>query len=139
MAEKIAEGIQPACDFTVDVCDIENMHPEKLEEKIAHSTAIIVGSPTINQNIVSQIYQLFAAINPIRDRGKLAAAFGSFGWSGESIKIIESNLANLKLKLFDRHIKVKFKPHEKDFEECREFGRAFAEQLIEKNKLVCDV
>lgn len=139
IAEKIAEGIRPLCNFTVDVCDIENMHFSKIEEKIAHSTAIIVGSPTINQNIVPQIYQLFAAINPIRDKGKLGAAFGSYGWSGESVKIIESNFTNLKLKLFDRNMRVKFKPHEKELEECEQFGRDFAQALIDKNKLVCDV
>ncbi len=138
IAEKIAEGIRPLCNFTVDICDIENMHFSKIEEKIAHSTAIIVGSPTINQNIVPQIYQLFAAINPIRDKGKLGAAFGSYGWSGESTKIIESNFTNLKLKLFDRNMRVKFKPHAKELEECVEFGRDFAQALIEKNKLVCD-
>ncbi len=139
IAEKIAEGLRPHCDFAIDICDIENMHFAKIEEKIAHSAAIIVGSPTINQNIVSQIYQFFAAINPIRDRGKLAAAFGSYGWSGESIKIIESNFTNLKLKVFDQHVKVKFKPHEKEFEECKAFGKAFAEALIDKNNLVCNV
>ncbi len=139
IAEKIAEGLRPACNFTVDVCDIENMHFSKIEEKIAHCSAIIVGSPTINQNIVSQIYQFFAAVNPIRDKGKLAAAFGSYGWSGESTKIIESNFTNLKLKVFDQNLRIKFKPSEKEFEECRAFGKAFAERLIEKNKLVCDV
>jgi len=138
IAEKIAEGLRPACDFTVDVCDIENMHFSKIEEKIAHSSAIIVGSPTINQNIVSQIYQFFAAVNPIRDKGKLAAAFGSYGWSGESIKIIESNFTNLKLKVFDQNLRIKFKPDEKEFEECKAFGKAFAERLIEKNNIVCD-
>ncbi|MCW8799213.1 MAG: FprA family A-type flavoprotein [Prosthecochloris sp.] len=139
MAEKIAEGIRPACNFNVEVCDIEAMHFSKIEEKIAHSSALIVGSPTINQNIVPQIYQLFGAINPIRDRGKLSAAFGSYGWSGESTKIIETNFTNLKLKVFDKNMKVKFKPHEKELNECIDFGREFAKSLIEKNNLVCDM
>ncbi len=83
MAEKIAEGLRQSCDFKIDICDIESVHASKLEEKIAHCSGIIVGSPTINQNILPQIYQIFATINPIRDKGKLAAAFGSYGWSGE--------------------------------------------------------
>ena len=30
--------------------------------------------------------EIFATINPIRDKGKLAAAFGSYGWSGEAVR-----------------------------------------------------
>lgn len=139
LAQKIAEGLKSACDFNVDICDIENISVEKLEDKIAHSMGIIIGSPTINQNIVHQIYTIFAVLNPLRDRGKLAAAFGSFGWSGEGVKIIESNLSNLKMKLFDRNLTVKFQPHEPEFEECRQFGKDFAFKMIEMYNLSCNI
>ena len=100
---------------------------------------IIIGSPTINQNIVQQIYNIFAVLNPLRDRGKLAAAFGSYGWSGEGVKIIESNLSNLKMKVFDKNVMIKFQPHEPEFEQCREFGKAFAERMIEMYNLTCNI
>lgn len=139
LAHKIAEGLKMACDFNVDVCDIENMSTEKLEEKIAHSMGIIIGSPTINQNIVHQVYSIFAVLNPLRDRGKLTAAFGSYGWSGEGVNIIESNLANLKLKVFDQNLRIKFQPHEPEFEQCKAFGKAFAERMIEMHNLTCNI
>lgn len=139
LAYKIADGLKLACDFNVDVCDIEKMSVEKLEEKIAHSMGIIIGSPTINQNIVHQIYSIFAVLNPLRDRGKLTAAFGSYGWSGEGVKIIENNLANLKLKVFDQNLRIKFQPHEPEFEEARQFGTAFAEKMIEMHNLTCHI
>ncbi len=139
MAEKIAEGLQQSCDFQVDICDIESIKASELEEKIAHCTGIIVGSPTINQNILPQIYNLFATINPIRDKGKLGAAFGSYGWSGEAAKMIETNLTMLKLKVFDQNLMVKFKPHEPEFEKCAAFGKAFAEKMIEMYQLSCSI
>jgi flavorubredoxin len=139
LAHKIADGMRLACDFNIDVCDIENISSEKLEEKIAHSMGIIIGSPTINQNIVYQIYNIFAVLNPLRDRGKLTAAFGSYGWSGEGVKIIESNLSNLKLKVFEQNLMIKFQPHEAEFEQCREFGKAFAERMIEMYNLSCNL
>ncbi len=139
LAHKIAEGLQQSCDFRIDICDVENIHFSKLEEKIAHCSGIIVGSPTINQNILPQIYQLFAAINPIRDKGKLAAAFGSYGWSGEASKMIESNLTMLKLKVFEQNVMVKFKPHEPEFEICKAFGKAYADKMIEMYQLSCDL
>ena len=137
MAEKIANGIRKSCDFQITICDIENINNIDLEEKIAHCTGIIVGSPTINQNILPQIYNLFATINPIRDKGKLAAAFGSYGWSGEASKMIESNFTLLKLKVFEQNMMVKFKPHELEFEKCNTFGKAFADKMIEMYQLSC--
>lgn len=139
MAEKIAEGLSQSCDFNIDICDIESVHFSTLEDKIAHCSGIIVGSPTINQNILPQIYQLFAAVNPIRDKGKLAAAFGSFGWSGEAVKMIETNFTMLKLKVFEENIKVKFKPHEEEFLKCNIFGKAFADKMIERYQLSCNL
>ncbi len=139
LAEKIAEGLKVGCDFRIDICDIETSSFLELEEKIAHCSGIIVGSPTINQNILPQIYQLFAAINPIRDKGKLGAAFGSYGWSGEAVRMIETNFSMLKLKVFEENIMVKFKPHEPEFERCITFGKAYAEKMIQIYQLSCNL
>ncbi|MCX6179991.1 MAG: FprA family A-type flavoprotein [Chlorobiales bacterium] len=139
LAEKIADGLRQSCDFNIDICDIESVPFSELEDKIAHCSGIIVGSPTINQNILPQIYQLFAAVNPIRDKGKLAAAFGSFGWSGEAVKMIETNFTMLKLKVFEQNVRIKFKPHEEEFAQCNTFGKAFADKMIEMYQLSCDL
>ncbi|EOD00025.1 FprA family A-type flavoprotein [Caldisalinibacter kiritimatiensis] len=130
LAEKIAEGIKEAGDIDVDVVDIEMMNILELEERVEKSTAIIIGSPTINQNILLPIYKLFAVINPITNRGKLAAAFGSYGWSGEGVKIIESHLKNLKLKIIEGGPRIQFVPYEEALNKCVEFGKEFGEKLM---------
>ncbi len=132
IAEKIAEGIRQIVDAEVLVQDVETISMGELDEQITRSSAIIVGSPTINQNILLPIYKLFALINPLRDKGKLAGAFGSFGWSGENKQMIESNLKNLKLKLFDEGIFVKFSPDEDEEKRCVEWGRSFGEALMKE-------
>ncbi len=134
MAEKIAEGIREVDYIITDICDLERMSLSVVEEKIAHSSGIIIGTPIINQNILLQIYQLFAMVNPLRDKGKLAGAFGSYGWSGEGEKMLETNITNLKLNYFDKSLFIKFTPHKHQLEECVEFGKAFAQKLIENNK-----
>jgi len=130
VAEKIAEGVRQAGEIEVDVCNIENMDLSMIEQKIIHSASIILGCPTFSQNILLPIYQVFALINPIRDRGKLAAAFGSYGWSGEGTNLINSNLANLKLKLMDDGLQVKFTPHNEMLEKCVAYGRTFGIKLL---------
>jgi NADH oxidase (H2O-forming) len=126
----IAEGIKQAGDIDVEVSDIERASIGELEEKITHASAYIIGSPTINQNILLPIYKCFALINPIRDKGKLAGAFGSYGWSGEAREIIKSNLENLKLKFFDEGVFVKFSPNDDDNQRAIEFGKAFGKELL---------
>ena len=101
IAEKIAEGVRTAGNIETIICDIEKMPLSEIDEHISKTTGLIIGSPTINKNTLLQIYQLFAVINPIRDMGKPVAVFGSFGWSGEAVKIIRDNLSNLKCKLFE--------------------------------------
>jgi flavorubredoxin len=130
LAEQIAQGVRSAGDIDVDVCDIEAMPIGNLEEKIAHATGIIIGSPTINQNILPQIYTVFALINPIRDRGKLSGCFGSYGWSGEAVKIIESNLMNLKLIPFGESLFIKFTPHADELAKALNYGKIFGLKLL---------
>ncbi|MBT4969496.1 MAG: FprA family A-type flavoprotein, partial [Bacteroidetes bacterium] len=130
IAEAIAEGVKEVANVSVELCDIQDKDFHFLDHKIAGSNALIIGSPTFNQNILPQIYQLFASINPIRDRGKAYAAFGSFGWSGEGVGIIENALSTLKLVKLQEGMKVKFSPKIYN-PELKEFGKRFGESLTQ--------
>jgi flavorubredoxin len=127
----IAEGIRESCQCDLDLADIENMPASDLEAKITVADAILAGSPTINQNTLLPVYKLFALINPLRDKGKIAGAFGSYGWSGEASKIILENFRNLKLNTFDEPGSFKFAPGGPKKELLKEFGRKFGEKILE--------
>lgn len=132
IAEKIAEGIRQAGDIEVEVSDIEMMPIGDIDERITRANGVIVGSPTINQNILLPIYKLFAVINPLRDKGKMAGAFGSYGWSGEASKMIKSSLEQLKLKVLDDGVFVKFSPDSEEQQQALDYGRKFGEELLKK-------
>lgn len=132
MAEFIAEGIREKSDFVVSIVDIENIPLEELEEMIVRSSALLIGSPTINQNTLLPIYKMFAVINPIRDKGKKVAVFGSYGWSGEAVKIIEGLVKSLKLNVVIEGITTKFAVGESKAENMKEFGRNFALELAKE-------
>ncbi len=129
IAEKIAEGIRSTGDIEVEVADIETMPLGDIDERIARSKGIIVGCPTINQNILLPVYRMFALISPIRDKGKIAGAFGSYGWSGEAPKIINSALQNLKLDVVGEGVFVKFTPHGNEFEQAIQYGKEIGERI----------
>ena len=130
-AELIAEGINEHDDINVKISDIENIDMGELESQLIWADALIVGSPTINQTTFLPVYKLFALISPLRDRGKLASSFGSFGWSGEAPKIIIENLRLLKLNIFEDNAIFKFSPGGSKETLLKDFGRKFAVKFLE--------
>jgi NADH oxidase (H2O-forming) len=133
IANMIAEGVNQAGPLKVDLCDIEKIPAGEIHQKIMDSSAIILGCPTFSQNILMPVYQVFALINPIRDRGKPAAAFGSYGWSGEGPKLMSTILSNLKLDVADDGLMVKFTPHDKVEAKCIAYGLEFGKRILAKN------
>jgi flavorubredoxin len=131
IAEAIAHGIRESGQVDAILLDVEKTPIGELDSHMEKASGIIVGSPTINQNILLPIYKLFAIINPLRDKGKLAGAFGSYGWSGEGSKLIEANLRNLKLDFFTVGMFFKFTPNEAELENCRAYGRDFAAKVLD--------
>lgn len=128
MAERISAGIEQG-GMGASLMDIEFASLGELEAALTRSSAIVAGSPTINQNTLLPVYKLFAAVNPLRDRGKKAAAFGSYGWSGEAADIIEANFKELGLNVVQKAFKTKFRPTTTDGEGLVDFGKRFAEAV----------
>jgi flavorubredoxin len=133
MAEQIAIGIQETGSMKVTLLDIEAVPLGELESEIVLSDAILVGSPTINQNTLLPVYKLFSVINPLRDKSKIAGVFGSYGWSGEAPGIITDNLRNLKLKVFEESAAVKFFPGEEKASRLKDFGKRFAAYVLSES------
>lgn len=131
-AEIIASEIQSAGEFKVKLVDIEHSDIDELEFLVTSTDAFLVGSPTINQNTLLPVYKLLAVINPLRDKGKLAGAFGSYGWSGEAPRIITEVFKTLKLKIFDEPASFKFSPEGSKEDLLRDFARRFAARFEEE-------
>jgi NADH oxidase (H2O-forming) len=130
IAEQIAAGIQAHNQgFKVDVVDIETTSLGDLDMFLTQCSGLIVGCPTINQNILMPIYKLFAMISPLRDKGKQAGAFGSYGWSGEGSKLIPAILTQLKLDVFGEGVFLKFTPTDEELIDAYNYGKAFAKRM----------
>jgi flavorubredoxin len=132
MAKKIAEGLEGSDKIIVDLLDIETVLLGELEQHVAQADGILIGSPTINQNTLLPVYKLFSVINPIRDKGKPAAAFGSFGWSGEAVKLIEDHLRNLKLNVVSEGLLARFSPNHEDSHRLMAMAQEFGQLILEE-------
>ncbi|HZK33069.1 MAG TPA: anaerobic nitric oxide reductase flavorubredoxin [Tissierellaceae bacterium] len=130
MAEAIAEGIS-SVDSEVTVKLFNAAHTDKNDviTELFKSKAMLFGSSTVNKGIMHATGGLLEMIQGIGFKKKKAAAFGSYGWSGESVDILEEKIKGAKLELVQEGIKVLWNPDNEAMEECREFGKSFAEKL----------
>ena len=96
--------------------------------EVFSSKAILVGSPTINRGILSAVAAILEEMKGLGFKGKKAAAFGSYGWSGEGIKIISSRLNEAGFEVITEGIRTLWNPDDKSLDGCFEFGASFARQ-----------
>ncbi|MGD2186042.1 MAG: anaerobic nitric oxide reductase flavorubredoxin [Desulfobacterales bacterium] len=128
MAEKIASGISEVDkEVNVKLFNIAKTDKNDIITEIFKSKAILVGSPTINRGILVSLAGLLEEIKGLQFRNKKAAAFGCYGWSGESTKIISENLEAAGFELVDDGIKVMWNPDTENVEKCIEYGSKFAD------------
>ena len=122
--EKMANYIKDKLEqkgYQVETYEITSFDISYLVNVVETSKGILVGTPTINQDAVRPAWDFLNSLCPITVRGKIASAFGSFGWSGEGVPMILSRMKDLKFKVLDDGLKFKFVPDKKEYEEANEF------------------
>lgn len=130
LANKISEAICADGDIDVKLFDVINFDKNEILNEISSADGILFGTPTINSDMLEPIRDLLTNLNPIVHGGKIAAAFGSYGWSGEGVPNAEARLRELKLNLLTPSLKINFKPSNDELNKTYEFGRSFREKLI---------
>ena len=128
MAEAIGHGLVannvPYKIFHMAVSDRNDVVAEVFKAR-----AIIVGSPTFNQGILPTISPILEDLKGLKFQNKIGAAFGSYGWSGEAVKIIEEHLSNCKIQLVAEGVRAKWQPKPDDLAKCEELGRKVAQAV----------
>jgi flavorubredoxin len=129
MAGAIAQGIRSADDKVIaKLYNIARSDKNDVVTEVFKSKAILVGSPTINRGILSAVAGFLEEIRGLQFKDKKAAAFGTYGWSGESVGMIAKGLEKAGFEMMDGGIKSLWAPDEKALTECVEFGKAIAEK-----------
>jgi flavodoxin I len=127
MAQAVAEGCRSVSGVEVDVSYY--LPPEEL----VGFDAILVGSPTYHHDMPSTIKSYFeeVAVKNISLKGKIGAAFGSYGWSGEAPKLVIEILRNkFGMNIAEPPFLIKYAPDQTGLERCSALGRRIAESLM---------
>jgi flavorubredoxin len=124
LLEGLVEGGVEARLFKLSVSDRNEVIREILEAR-----AVLVGSPTVNNDLLPAVSPLLDDLVGLRPRSKLALAFGSYGWGGGALKVIEERLKLAKMEVIEPGVAVKWAPGPAELDRCREVGREIADRI----------
>ncbi|MFV0349405.1 MAG: anaerobic nitric oxide reductase flavorubredoxin [Halodesulfovibrio sp.] len=130
MAEAIAKGINSVRpEMTVKLFNVGQRDKNEVVLEVFKSKMVVAGSSTINKGILSGMAGVLEMIKGLGFKKKLGAAFGSYGWSGESADIVAKELEKSGFEMVGDSLKVLWKPDEQAVLQCEAFGRELAERL----------
>lgn len=137
IAREIAKGIESE-GLDVTLVDLLKVPKEQALVEIRSSEGFLIGSPTINGDVVPPIWDLLLSLNSYDNCAKFTAAFGAYGWSGEAVRNIEGRLAMIKCEVFRPGLRIKFNPEsDEKIKEAFDFGVKYAKKFL-KLQRACD-
>lgn len=130
MADSIAKGIHEVDpEINIKIFKVANSDKNDIITEVFKSKAILVGSPTIGQGILSSIAEIMEIIKGLKFKNKKAAAFGCYGWSGESVKVLTEHLEKSGFSIINDGIRAKWNPDDESINKCIEFGKEIAKEI----------
>ena len=130
MAEAIAVGIQQEDpEVTVKLLNAAKVDKNDIVTEIFKSKAILAGSSTVNNRYLSAMGGLLEMVKGLKFKQKKAAAFGSYGWSGEAVKLLTEDLTTAGFEIVNEGHRAIWVPDEDALKACQEFGRSFVQSL----------
>ncbi|MDO9508432.1 MAG: flavodoxin domain-containing protein [Thermovirgaceae bacterium] len=112
----ISEGIE------VRAADLKGWHRSDVMTELLDSGALLLGSPTLNNGYLPRIADLICYARGLKPINKVGASFGSFGWGGEAVKLLNEELQSMKIPVVDEGVRVKYVPGDDDLDKCRQLG-----------------
>jgi flavin reductase (DIM6/NTAB) family NADH-FMN oxidoreductase RutF/flavodoxin len=128
IADALAQGVART-GVRVESINCEFTPPETLLEAIRSCDAVLIGSPTLGGHAPTPIVSALGSLLAEGDRAKPVGVFGSFGWSGEALELLETKLRDGGFRFAFEPIKVKFSPDAATLKTCEETGTALGRSL----------
>ena len=122
MAEAINAGIM-AEGVPSKPMNLRTWHRSEVMTEVFDARAVVVGSPTLNNGLFPTVADFLCYMKGLKPKNKIGAAFGSYGWSGEAVKLVENELTEMKIELAQPGLRTQFVPERPTLDACHEFGR----------------
>ena len=130
MAIAVEEGLRQT-GLSTRLINLKVHHRSDVMTEVLGAKAIILGSPTLNNGLLPRMAGFLMYMRGLKPANKFGASFGSFGWSGEAVGLMNAALEDMKVEVIEEGIKVKYVPGDEHLEECRNLGRRVGKRVLE--------
>lgn len=130
MAKAIADGLVEN-GTSIKLMDLCADHRSDIITQLLDAKAVIIGSATLNNGMLPRMADMLCYMKGLRPVGKIGAAFGSYGWSGEAVKLITKSLEEMKIKVLNPGLSLQFVPDHEGLRKCVELGREIGKAIKE--------
>jgi flavorubredoxin/flavin reductase (DIM6/NTAB) family NADH-FMN oxidoreductase RutF len=134
MAQAIAQGLVDS-GITVESINCEHADPEQISRALEVCDGFMIGSPTLGGHAPIQIQSVLGTVITTAAKTKLAGVFGSYGWSGEAVDLLEQRLLDGGYHFGFETLRVQFNPDAAALKACHTAGETFAQALKKSKKL----
>ncbi len=131
MAEAVVSGAR-IDGVAVDSYHIVGLADNELRKLMEEADALVFGVPTINRDVPKPMWDVLAFLSTVKLKTNIAGIFGSYGWSGESCKMVEERLKGMGFKLVSDPVRTMFTPTSDVLEQCQQLGALVAEQVVKR-------
>jgi flavorubredoxin len=129
MAEAIFEALHEM-GIEAAPMHLRTNHRSDIMTRVLDAAAVIVGSPTLNNGLFPTVADFLCYMKGLKPKNKLGVAFGSYGWSGESVKLINKEFEDMKFNIIDPGLSIKFVPDEDSIKSCSKLGKKIGEGIL---------
>ena len=130
MAKAISDGLIEG-GLSTKLMDLRVEHRSDVITELFDAKAVVVGSSTLNNGMLPRMADMLCYMRGLRPKNKIAAAFGSYGWSGEAVKQMTGILEEMKFKVVSPGINLQYVPDHAGLKKCVELGREIAREVTE--------
>jgi flavorubredoxin len=131
MAKEVGAGLQKE-GISFQLLNLRYNHRSDVMREVLNASAIVLGCSTLNNGLLPRMAGFLMYMRGLRPANKIGAAFGSFGWSGESVKLLNGAMTDMKFDVVDDGLKLKYVPEEAGLNQCEELGRKVGQALKAK-------
>ncbi len=128
MAKGIAEGLQEQ-GISYKMINLQVNHRSDVMTDVLESSAIILGCPTLNNGMLPRMAGFLMYMRGLRPTNKIGVAFGSYGWSGEAVKLMNRAMTEMKFTICHPGLKVQYVPEKSNLDECIQLGNTIGKTL----------
>lgn len=122
MAHAIVSGISRE-GVPAKPMHLRKTHRSEIMTDVFDAKAVVVGSPTLNNQLYPSLSDFLTYMKGLKPLNKIGAAFGSYGWSGEAVKMINNELEAMNFDIIDPGLRIQYVPDAESLESCYELGR----------------